>query len=86
MESICNPLFRPFVFSGVVKENSIPFMRREEDNKDEKKKMSKDELIIEDADKLYTDNEIIKLYDYLVQHKDTKNDEILWRLARATCD
>lgn len=47
---------------------------------------SPDDLIIEEADKLYHSYEILPLYNHLIQHKDTNNEDILWRLARATRD
>ncbi|KAJ8042405.1 Regulator of microtubule dynamics protein 1 [Holothuria leucospilota] len=47
---------------------------------------SPEELIIEEADKLYHSYEIESLYNHLLQHKDTNNDEILWRLARSSRD
>ncbi|KAJ8302917.1 hypothetical protein KUTeg_019313 [Tegillarca granosa] len=42
--------------------------------------------IVETADKLYSEFEVTKLYDYLYQFKDCENDEILWRLARTATD
>lgn len=42
--------------------------------------------IVEMADKLYSEFEVTKLYDYLIEFKDCENDEILWRLARAATD
>ncbi|KAL3859144.1 hypothetical protein ACJMK2_009376 [Sinanodonta woodiana] len=44
------------------------------------------QVIILEADKLYAQDEVFKLYDFLFQYKDMANDEILWRLARATVD
>lgn len=42
--------------------------------------------VIEAAEQLYQDYKVQELYDYLVQFKDCTNDEVLWRLARATTD
>lgn len=42
--------------------------------------------VIETAEQLYQDYKVQELYDYLVQFKDCTNDEVLWRLARATTD
>ena len=42
--------------------------------------------VISIADQLYSQNEISRLYDYLLEYKDQENDEILWRLARAAVD
>lgn len=47
---------------------------------------SPDDLIIEEADRLYHSYEILPHYNHLIQHKDSNNDDILWRLARATRD
>ncbi|KAK6184772.1 hypothetical protein SNE40_007169 [Patella caerulea] len=52
----------------------------------EAEKNSKFEGIISTADRLYESNKVLELYDYLVQYKDNGNAEVLWRLARATCD
>ncbi|XP_063406686.1 regulator of microtubule dynamics protein 1-like [Mytilus trossulus] len=54
--------------------------------KEEVKELTKEELVVIEADKIYTANEILKLYDFLIQYKDCQNDEILWRLARAASD
>ena len=32
---------------------------------------------------MFEAGEAQKLYDLMIQHKDSKNDELLWRLARA---
>ncbi|XP_006634393.1 regulator of microtubule dynamics protein 1 [Lepisosteus oculatus] len=42
--------------------------------------------VIEQADYLYSCGETEKLYQLLVQYKDSDNAEFLWRLARATRD
>ncbi|XP_043921921.1 regulator of microtubule dynamics protein 1 [Protopterus annectens] len=42
--------------------------------------------IIEQADYLYGSGETIKLYQLLIQYKDSENAELLWRLARASRD
>ncbi|XP_078253378.1 regulator of microtubule dynamics protein 1 [Rhinoraja longicauda] len=42
------------------------------------------EEIIDQADYLYGTGEITKLYLLLTEHKNSTNDEILWRLARAS--
>lgn len=44
------------------------------------------EEIIDQADYLYGTGEIETLYLLLIKHKDSTNDEILWRLARASRD
>ncbi|XP_074645158.1 regulator of microtubule dynamics protein 1-like [Tubulanus polymorphus] len=46
----------------------------------------KEQKIIDNADQLYHDNENSKLYEFLLEHKDSKNVEIVWRLSRATYD
>lgn len=38
------------------------------------------------ADKLYGENEVDQLYEHLKLYEDSNNSEIIWRLARATCD
>lgn len=50
------------------------------------KEPTKEELVIVEADRLYTKKQYFELYDYLKQHQDLKCDEILWRLARAAVD
>ncbi|MBN3302458.1 RMD1 protein, partial [Amia calva] len=47
---------------------------------------AKDEEVIEQADYLYSCGETEKLYQLLVQYKDSDNAEFLWRLARASRD
>ena len=37
-----------------------------------------------EADKLFEANEALKLYDVLIKFKDSKNADLLWRLARAS--
>lgn len=45
-----------------------------------------DSKIVAEADALYKSGEGEKLYALLVAYKDSHNADILWRLARATCD
>lgn len=45
-----------------------------------------EQQVIRVADKLYSENEVDKLYTHLKPFKDSTNPEIVWRLARATCD
>uniref|UniRef100_H2Z224 Regulator of microtubule dynamics protein 1 n=1 Tax=Ciona savignyi TaxID=51511 RepID=H2Z224_CIOSA len=48
---------------------------------------SNDQLVIEESDKLYNSGgQYRELYDYLKTHSDSKNSDILWRLARAGRD
>uniref|UniRef100_A0A8C4QYR2 Regulator of microtubule dynamics protein 1 n=1 Tax=Eptatretus burgeri TaxID=7764 RepID=A0A8C4QYR2_EPTBU len=49
------------------------------------KEMEVDE-IIERADYLYGTSETEKLYKFLIEYSDSTNDEVLWRLARASRD
>ncbi|XP_038665054.1 regulator of microtubule dynamics protein 1 isoform X4 [Scyliorhinus canicula] len=42
--------------------------------------------IIDQADYLYGTGEVAKLYHLLIEHKNSMNGEILWRLARASRD
>ena len=42
--------------------------------------------LIAKADALYSQNAIDELYRLLVNYKDSEDDEVLWRLARAACD
>lgn len=49
-------------------------------------KINVDEDVISEADVLYELNEVNKLYKFLLEYKDSQNDEIQWRLARATSD
>ncbi|XP_072426408.1 regulator of microtubule dynamics protein 1 isoform X1 [Chiloscyllium punctatum] len=44
------------------------------------------EEIIDRADYLYGTGEVEKLYHLLIEHKNSTNDELLWRLARASRD
>ncbi|NXR06552.1 RMD1 protein, partial [Semnornis frantzii] len=44
------------------------------------------EEVIEQADYLYGSGETEKLYQLLVQHKNSDDAELLWRLARASRD
>ncbi|XP_072324058.1 regulator of microtubule dynamics protein 1 isoform X1 [Scyliorhinus torazame] len=44
------------------------------------------EEIIDQADYLYGTGEVAKLYHLLIEHKNSTNGEILWRLARASRD
>ncbi|XP_067835627.1 regulator of microtubule dynamics protein 1 isoform X2 [Heptranchias perlo] len=48
--------------------------------------IQKVEEIIDQADYLYGTGEVAKLYDLLIQHKNSTNGELLWRLARASRD
>ncbi|XP_045194232.2 regulator of microtubule dynamics protein 1-like isoform X2 [Mercenaria mercenaria] len=48
--------------------------------------LDKTQQILVEADRLYSENEALALYDYLIEFKDMENDEILWRLARAAVD
>ncbi|XP_052817329.1 regulator of microtubule dynamics protein 1-like [Mya arenaria] len=43
-------------------------------------------ILLERADRLYSEHKIDELYDLLIEHKDSRDDEILWRLARAAVD
>jgi hypothetical protein len=45
-----------------------------------------DSKVVAEADALYKSGEGEELYALLVAHKDSHNADILWRLARATCD
>eukprot|EP00057_Strongylocentrotus_purpuratus_P014341 XP_011668815.1 PREDICTED: regulator of microtubule dynamics protein 1 isoform X2 [Strongylocentrotus purpuratus] len=45
--------------------------------------VSPDVAAMDEADRLYDANKSTELYDHLVRFKDTTNDELLWRLARA---
>ncbi|ESO98182.1 hypothetical protein LOTGIDRAFT_187255 [Lottia gigantea] len=47
---------------------------------------SESEVISEKADRLYEETKVMELYDFLIKYKDLNDPEILWRLARATCD
>ena len=53
---------------------------------EEKQKLSLHEKVIQDADELYSHNRFDELYAYLLSYKDMQNADILWRLARASCD
>ncbi|XP_051879849.1 regulator of microtubule dynamics protein 1 isoform X2 [Pristis pectinata] len=44
------------------------------------------EEIIDQADYLYGTGEVTKLYHLLIEHKNSTNGELLWRLARASRD
>ncbi|XP_062917849.1 regulator of microtubule dynamics protein 1 [Mobula hypostoma] len=44
------------------------------------------EEIIDQADYLYGTGEVTKLYHLLIEHKNSMNGELLWRLARASRD
>lgn len=45
--------------------------------------ISAEEKILRESDDLYDQYKIPELYSLLVAHKDSQNDDILWRLARA---
>lgn len=42
--------------------------------------------VIAKADALYSQNAISELYSLLLPYRECEDDEVLWRLARATCD
>ncbi|TSQ81024.1 Regulator of microtubule dynamics protein 1 [Bagarius yarrelli] len=48
--------------------------------------LNKAEEVVEQADYLYSCGETEKLYQLLLQHKDSDDAEFLWRLARASRD
>lgn len=58
---------------------------KEKEDKDQEKSVDYT-AVIETAEQLYQDYKVQELYDYLVKFKDCTNDEVLWRLARATTD
>jgi len=43
-------------------------------------------LVIAKADALYSQNAISELYTLLLPYRESEDDEVLWRLARAACD
>ena len=43
-------------------------------------------LVIAKADALYSQNAINELYTLLLPYRESEDDEVLWRLARAACD
>ncbi|XP_071958331.1 regulator of microtubule dynamics protein 1-like [Antedon mediterranea] len=47
---------------------------------------SPEDVAVKEADELYHNHEIHKLYKYLGEFKDTENPLLLWRLARASRD
>lgn len=49
----------------------------------ETKELSDEEVAVIESDKLFDENEIEKLYEYLMKFKLSENAEIVWRLARA---
>ena len=53
---------------------------------DKEPQSPRDAEITEEADRLYQAYEPVKLRDFLLQHKDSDNEEILWRLCRACRD
>ena len=42
--------------------------------------------VIEKADQLYKENKMTELYKFLLEYSDSNNADVVWRLARATCD
>jgi tetratricopeptide (TPR) repeat protein len=42
--------------------------------------------IIKRADELYRQNAVDELYEHMKQHSSSTDADVLWRLARATCD
>lgn len=44
------------------------------------------EEIVKQADELYSQNAVDELYTYMKQYVDSTEADVLWRLARATCD
>lgn len=82
-------LTRPMLAGNVVYAFTIPgfsWGKKEETKVEEKKEEDKLQQILKEADRLYSQNEAMALYDYLIQFKDMENDEVLWRLARAAVD
>jgi hypothetical protein len=47
------------------------------------KQMSAEELDIIESDKLFDNNAVDELYDLLSKYRESKNADIIWRLARA---
>lgn len=45
-----------------------------------------EQQVIRVADKLYSETEVEQLYVHLKPFKESTNPEVIWRLARATCD
>ena len=48
--------------------------------------VTREDLVIKEADKLYDNGATEELYSLLLKEKDSKNGELLWRLARAARD
>lgn len=66
--------------------HALSFRNSKEKEDKDQEKMIDYKAVIETAEQLYQDYKVQELYDYLVQFKDCTNDEVLWRLARATTD
>ncbi|XP_014679394.1 PREDICTED: regulator of microtubule dynamics protein 1-like isoform X2 [Priapulus caudatus] len=71
-------------WSASLKEECKTVLLQPDDTRNINKKV--DDEIVEMADNLYDHHEVDKLYEFLSQYKDSKNDEIQWRLARAASD
>ncbi|XP_013404794.1 regulator of microtubule dynamics protein 1 [Lingula anatina] len=73
---------------AVVSMRGFTFGMRPSEKEPEATSASKspEEKIIEQADELFDKSDTLALYDYLIQYKDSSNDELLWRLARAATD
>ncbi|XP_022110923.1 regulator of microtubule dynamics protein 1-like isoform X2 [Acanthaster planci] len=54
--------------------------------KDPQTQTKTDAEVIEEADRLYEACKPLELYEFLLQHKDSNNEEVLWRLCRAIRD
>ncbi|XP_022344321.2 regulator of microtubule dynamics protein 1-like [Crassostrea virginica] len=61
------------------KEKEVPVEEVKEEPVDYKE-------VIDAAEKLYQEFKVQDLYDFLIKFKECENDEVLWRLARATTD
>ncbi|XP_038076550.1 regulator of microtubule dynamics protein 1-like isoform X2 [Patiria miniata] len=53
---------------------------------DKDPKSLSDAEIVEEADRLYNEHQPLELHAFLIQYKDSRNEEVLWRLCRAIRD
>lgn len=77
------------VISLIPSIGALGFGRKNDEKKDAVKAtkgpVNPEEKVIKDADELFAENDIVRLYELLVAHKDTGNADVMWRLARAAC-